>query len=182
MWLPAPLWGARGAKAGTGDGKTGEAQAFLQLEGDADAHRARTRPAPAHPQPGRNTADLVSAEMLLAQRGEASGVVLADPAQPSHMPRGTSGWVLKALAEARSMQMQAAARPIKQPRRRCRPAGATEPRRQELFRRLNLAPGGTFALVRMREELLDRKPIGSGGRGSRFRSPSGVLFNRGSLD
>ncbi|MGH6990173.1 MAG: malonyl-CoA decarboxylase [Stellaceae bacterium] len=32
---------------------------------------------------------------------------------------------------------------------------ASEPRRQELLRRLNLAPGGTVALVRMREQLLD---------------------------
>jgi malonyl-CoA decarboxylase len=32
---------------------------------------------------------------------------------------------------------------------------APEPRRLELFRRLNLAPGGTAALVRMREQLLD---------------------------
>ncbi len=32
---------------------------------------------------------------------------------------------------------------------------AAEPRRQELFRRLNLAPGGTAALVAMREDLLD---------------------------
>ncbi|HEY4142536.1 MAG TPA: malonyl-CoA decarboxylase N-terminal domain-containing protein, partial [Pseudolabrys sp.] len=32
---------------------------------------------------------------------------------------------------------------------------ASEPRRQELFRRLNLAPGGTALLVRMREQLLD---------------------------
>ena len=32
---------------------------------------------------------------------------------------------------------------------------ASEPRRLELFRRLNLAPDGTAALVRMREQLLD---------------------------
>jgi malonyl-CoA decarboxylase len=32
---------------------------------------------------------------------------------------------------------------------------ASEPRRQELFRRLNLAPGGTQLLVRMREQVLD---------------------------
>ncbi|MBI4274689.1 MAG: malonyl-CoA decarboxylase N-terminal domain-containing protein, partial [Rhizobiales bacterium] len=32
---------------------------------------------------------------------------------------------------------------------------AAEPRRQELLRRLNLAPGGTAALVRMREQLMD---------------------------
>src|SRR5262249_32486569 len=32
---------------------------------------------------------------------------------------------------------------------------ASEPRRQELFRRLNLAPGGTAALVAMREQVMD---------------------------
>src|SRR6185437_1752 len=32
---------------------------------------------------------------------------------------------------------------------------ASEPRRQELFRRLNLAPGGTRLLVRMREQLME---------------------------
>jgi malonyl-CoA decarboxylase len=35
---------------------------------------------------------------------------------------------------------------------------AAEPRRQELMRRLNLAPNGTMALVRMREHLLDALP------------------------
>ena len=33
-------------------------------------------------------------------------------------------------------------------------SAAVEPRRQELFRRLNMAPGGTAALVEMRKELL----------------------------
>src|SRR3984957_17755120 len=33
--------------------------------------------------------------------------------------------------------------------------GASETKRLELFRRLNLAPGGTAALVRMREQLMD---------------------------
>lgn len=33
---------------------------------------------------------------------------------------------------------------------------ASEPRRQELIRRLNLAPGGTHALVKMREDVLAR--------------------------
>src|SRR5262249_36034963 len=32
---------------------------------------------------------------------------------------------------------------------------SAEPRRQELFRRLNMAPGGTKALVAMREQLMD---------------------------
>ena len=39
---------------------------------------------------------------------------------------------------------------------------AAEPRRQELVRRLNLAPGGTAALVRMREELLRHLARASG--------------------
>jgi malonyl-CoA decarboxylase len=34
---------------------------------------------------------------------------------------------------------------------------AAEPRRQDLFRRLNLVPGGVGTLVRMREDLLDRQ-------------------------
>ncbi|APX92308.1 MCD, Malonyl-CoA decarboxylase MCD [Halomonas sp. 1513] len=34
--------------------------------------------------------------------------------------------------------------------------GACEPRRQELFRRLNLASGGTYQLVKMREDLLSQ--------------------------
>lgn len=35
----------------------------------------------------------------------------------------------------------------------------SEPRRQELLRRLNLAPGGTAALVKMREHLLETLPV-----------------------
>jgi malonyl-CoA decarboxylase len=35
---------------------------------------------------------------------------------------------------------------------------ASEPRRQELFRRLNLAPSGTAGLVRMREDMLGHLP------------------------
>ncbi|WP_029032611.1 malonyl-CoA decarboxylase [Salinarimonas rosea] len=35
---------------------------------------------------------------------------------------------------------------------------AAEPRRQELFRKLNRAPGGTLALVRMREDVLAAMP------------------------
>ncbi len=60
---------------------------------------------------------------------------------------------------------------------------ATEPRRQELFRRLNLAPRGTAALVRMREQLLDAMvrrpelaPIDTD-----FRHLFAAWFNRGFL-
>jgi len=60
---------------------------------------------------------------------------------------------------------------------------ASEPRRQELFRRLNLAPGGTHVLVRMRESLFeamkqepDLKAVDAD-----FRHLFGSWFNRGFL-
>lgn len=60
---------------------------------------------------------------------------------------------------------------------------AAEPRRQELFRRLNLAPRGTSSLVRMREHLLaamprraDLEPIDAD-----FRHLFSSWFNRGFL-
>ncbi len=58
-----------------------------------------------------------------------------------------------------------------------------EPRRQELFRRLNLAPQGTAALVRMREHLLDvmvRRPE-LAPVDSDFRHLFASWFNRGFL-
>jgi malonyl-CoA decarboxylase len=60
---------------------------------------------------------------------------------------------------------------------------ASEPRRQELFRRLNRAPGGTAALVAMRGELLDAM---RGDRGLAivdrdFQHLFGSWFNRGFL-
>ncbi len=60
---------------------------------------------------------------------------------------------------------------------------ASEPRRQELFRRLNRAPGGTAALVAMRADLLEAM---SGDRGLAivdrdFQHLFGSWFNRGFL-
>ena len=60
---------------------------------------------------------------------------------------------------------------------------ATEPRRQELFRRLNRAPGGTAALVAMRADLLEAM---RGDRGLAvvdrdFEHLFGSWFNRGFL-
>ena len=60
---------------------------------------------------------------------------------------------------------------------------AAEPRRQELVRRLNLAPGGTAALVRMREELLKhlRKHPELRRVDADFSHLFGSWFNRGFL-
>ncbi len=60
---------------------------------------------------------------------------------------------------------------------------AAEPRRQELFRRLNLAPGGTGRLVRMREGLLKllREEPGFARIDGDFRHLLASWFNRGFL-
>ncbi|HXD46172.1 MAG TPA: malonyl-CoA decarboxylase [Pseudolabrys sp.] len=101
-------------------------------------------------------------EDLLSGRGEASGVALAREiltryAELRTGPRvaffealaqrfGTDGEQLnKAIAAWKEAPDDATAREVHT---------ASEPRRQELFRRLNLAPGGTAALVRMREQLM----------------------------
>ena len=102
-------------------------------------------------------------EALLSRRGEASGVALAralvsafDAASPEERLA-----FLKLLADrfgpdraAVAAAMEAVSRD--EPNAIEALHAAAEPRRQELLRRLNLAPGGTAALVRMREELLRR--------------------------
>jgi len=102
-------------------------------------------------------------EDLLSGRGEASGVALAREilgryAELTIGPRiaffealarrfGTDpARVEKAIAVWQAKPSDATAAELHL---------ASEPRRQELFRRLNLAPGGTAALVRMREQLMD---------------------------
>jgi len=102
-------------------------------------------------------------EDLLSGRGEASGVALAREiltryaglttgpriaffealaqrfgSDPARMEKAISGWRANPTDHT-AAEVHA----------------ASEPRRQELFRRLNLAPGGTAALVRMREQLMD---------------------------
>jgi malonyl-CoA decarboxylase len=102
-------------------------------------------------------------EALLSGRGEASGValaneILADYAGLTTGPRIAFFEVLAktfghdqtrinaAIAAWNRSPSAAAAAELHR---------ASEPRRLELFRRLNLAPGGTGALVHMREQLLD---------------------------
>ncbi len=102
-------------------------------------------------------------EALLSGRGEASGVALAneileDYAALTVGPRIAFFETLARTFGYDSARIDAAiAAWREQP---CADAAAelnraSEPRRLELFRRLNLAPNGTAALVRMREQLLD---------------------------
>lgn len=99
---------------------------------------------------------------LLSERGEASGAALAREALAAY--RMLSGPALTAffdvLAEDFSPEPQAVADAAEAYRQDASAANliqlqqAIEPPRQELFRRLNLASGGTAALVEMRRRLL----------------------------
>ncbi|HEX3939345.1 MAG TPA: malonyl-CoA decarboxylase [Xanthobacteraceae bacterium] len=133
------------------------------LQSIAERSRAlikRERREPAHE---RSTGLIEQCEELLSGRGEASGVALAQEILASYAELTTgpriaffetlattfghdSGRIDKAVAEWQAAPSDATAAELNH---------ATEPRRLELFRRLNLAPGGTAALVRMREQLLD---------------------------
>ncbi len=102
-------------------------------------------------------------ELLLSRRGEASGVALAQTLLDSYAraPLALRLHFLTALAERFGPDQKLLDQAVDDFRKNPGPPAAralhnaSEPRRQELIRRLNLAPGGTFALVRMREELLD---------------------------
>jgi malonyl-CoA decarboxylase len=112
----------------------------------------------------QRSADLVDlCEELLSGRGEASGVALAREIL-SRYAAATSGprmAFFEALAQRFGpdhSRLEAAIETWRRGPSDATAAGvhaAAEPRRQELLRRLNLAPGGTAALVRMREQLID---------------------------
>ncbi len=105
-------------------------------------------------------------ELLLSRRGEASGVAIAQALLASYEAADTARRLvfLKALAERfgpdRARVEAAVGAFVAQGGGDALNSlhAAAEPRRQELFRRLNLAPGGTAALLRMREDLLSHLP------------------------
>jgi malonyl-CoA decarboxylase len=102
-------------------------------------------------------------EHLLTGRGEASGVAMAREilARYAELRTGPRIAFFEALAERfgpdpeRMEAAIAAWRNNPCDETAAEVHAASEPRRQELFRRLNLAPGGTAALVRMRGQLID---------------------------
>src|SRR5215468_6364897 len=112
----------------------------------------------------KRSASLVQlCEDLLSGRGEASGVALAREILSRYgaLKTGPRIAFFEALASqfgADRSRLNAAASAWLASPTDATAAGvhrASEPRRLELFRRLNLAPGGTAALVRMREQLID---------------------------
>ena len=130
------------------------------LQSIADRGRALIRREPAR---GRSDGLAELCEALLSGRGEASGVALANEILSNYAALTTGPRIafFEALAKtfghdpARIDAAIAAWRQSPSSDTANELHRATEPRRRELFRRLNLAPGGTTALVRMREQLLD---------------------------
>jgi len=104
-------------------------------------------------------------ETLLSSRGEASGMALAkDILERWHAFDGAQQRAFMHMLLTRfgpdTARLDAAIDAWREHRQTKHLLGlhaASEPRRQELIRRLNLAPGGTAALVRMREALLKFK-------------------------
>ncbi|HET9689148.1 MAG TPA: malonyl-CoA decarboxylase [Pseudolabrys sp.] len=128
------------------------------------AFLARDRRGGARGAPSARSESLIElCEDLLSGRGEASGVALAREilTQYATLTTGPRIAFFEALAQRFGTDPERMEGAIAA--WRAKPSDATaaevhaasEPRRQELFRRLNLAPGGTVALVRMREQLMD---------------------------
>jgi malonyl-CoA decarboxylase len=131
-------------------------------------------------------------ETLLSRRGEATGVALAQTLLAGYAAASQAERLvfLKALADLFGPDQKLVEQAMEAVRQKGFSSDtinalheAAEPRRQELIRRLNLAPGGTAALVRMREALLNNvaeypqlKPVDSD-----FVHLFASWFNRGFL-
>lgn len=133
----------------------------------------------------------VQCEALLTSRGEASGMALAKDildrwqAFDSEKQRDFMR-MLVARFGPRSERLEAAIdayRANQSPKALLELHHAAEPRRQELIRRLNLAPNGIATLVRMREVLLGlkAKDPGLAAVDADFAHLFGSWFNRGFL-
>ncbi|MGH6789578.1 MAG: malonyl-CoA decarboxylase [Pseudolabrys sp.] len=138
----------------------GELLQSISERGRALLDRARDRRLP---QSARSENLVELCEQLLSGRGEASGVALAREILGSYSELTTGPRIafFEALAHRFGPDPAALEQAIAAWREKPSDAAvasvhaASEPRRQELFRRLNLAPNGTEALVRMREQLMD---------------------------
>jgi malonyl-CoA decarboxylase len=138
----------------------GELLQTISERGRALLDRAAARRGP----PEARSESLVElCEELLSRRGEAAGVALAREIliRYNELTTGPRVAFFEALATRFGPDGNRLAAAIEAWRRN--PSEATiaeihassESRRQELFRRINLGPGGTSGLVTMREHLLD---------------------------
>jgi malonyl-CoA decarboxylase len=138
------------------------------------------------------TADFESmASVLLSGKGEASGVALASRLLEAYraLPRTEHRRFFQLLANRYGPDLHLVQRAVGDFLQAPDPAAAArlhvvaEPRRQELIRRMNLAPRGTSQLVAMREDLLtamDEDPS-LAAVDADFRHLFASWFNRGFL-
>ncbi len=132
------------------------------------------------------------ASALLSERGEASGAAVARELSLALQELGAADRLAfyRYLAEnflPEEDRLRRAAEAYladATPEHAAQLAEAADPTRQELLRRINMAPGGTASLVAMRRELLDHlraepslKPLDSD-----LRHLLGSWFNRGFLE
>ncbi len=133
------------------------------LQSIAERSRALIRRERREPARDRSDGLVELCEALLSGRGEASGVALANEILSDYaaLTVGPRIAFFETLAQtfghdpARIDAAIAAWRQSPSADAAAELHRVSEPRRLELLRRLNLAPGGTAALVRMREQLLD---------------------------
>src|SRR3954466_3904451 len=131
------------------------------------SERGRTLLRRAGPSDAKQEAsDLIElCEALLSGAGEASGTAIAREVLDRYHDLDQAGRIsfFETLARSYGPDQEKLQRAIEA--WRARPTGdgasdlhfASEPRRQDLFRRLNRAPGGTRELVALRSDLLDVK-------------------------
>ncbi|HZW71963.1 MAG TPA: malonyl-CoA decarboxylase N-terminal domain-containing protein, partial [Caldimonas sp.] len=138
------------------------------------------------------TADFESmASVLLSGKGEASGVALASHLLAAYreLPRADQRRFFALLATRFGPDLDAVERAVADFVEAPDAANAArlhtiaEPRRQELIRRMNLAPGGTSQLVSMREDLLHalQEDRSLASVDADFRHLFASWFNRGFL-
>jgi malonyl-CoA decarboxylase len=133
------------------------------LQSIAERSRALIRRERREPAQERSDGLVELCEALLSGRGEASGVAIANEILSDYAALTIGPRIAFFETLARTFGYDAARIDAAVAAWRQSPSADTaaelnrvsEPRRLELFRRLNLAPGGTAALVRMREQLLD---------------------------
>lgn len=140
---------------------------------------------------GRSGSLIELCKALLSGRGEASGVAIAAETLARYRLLDEVGRAsfFAALADQFGPDQERLAKALEKWRATPTDAGAaaihyaSEPRRLELFRRLNRAPGGTAALVEMRADLLKelRKNRALAQVDSDFQHLFGSWFNRGFL-
>jgi malonyl-CoA decarboxylase len=157
------------------------------------SERSRTLLRRREPADGKDDATglLELCEALLSGRGEASGTAMAREVLDGYHDLDAKGRLafFQELARQFGPDHERLKQAIESFRDRPSDADASdlhfasEPRRQELFRRLNRAPGGTGELVQMRADLLGLMN-GRGELGALDRDVSHLLsswFNRGFL-